>query len=183
MIKLESKRLILKTLNEKHAKIVLDYLSRNEKFFKPWGSEYPEGFFTAAFQKKSLRAIEQQERAGAQYRFFIFKKENENRIIGNISFSEVIKANFLCSFLGYKIDEHENNKGYATEAIARCVRYAFSELKLHRIEANIIPKNLASIRVVEKLGFVNEGLSKKYLKIDGEWQDHYHFALLNDAIE
>lgn len=183
MIKLATERLILKTLNQKHAGIVLDYLTRNEKFFKPWGSEYPDGFFTLNFQKKSLRAIEQQEKAGAQYRFFIFKKDGGNRIIGNVSFSEVIRANFQCCFLGYKIDEHENNNGYATESIGRCVRFAFDDLKLHRIEANIIPKNPASMRVIEKLGFVNEGLSKKYLKIDGEWQDHYHFALLNEAME
>jgi [ribosomal protein S5]-alanine N-acetyltransferase len=58
----------------------------------------------------------------------------------------------------------------------------FQELGLHRIEANIMPKNKRSLRVVEKLGFYNEGLAYKYLKINGKWEDHIHMVLLNDKV-
>jgi ribosomal-protein-alanine N-acetyltransferase len=66
-----------------------------------------------------------------------------------------------------------------TEAVAAVVELAFGPLQLHRVEANIIPRNMPSRRVVEKLGFVNEGLSPKYLKINGVWEDHMHYVVLN----
>jgi ribosomal-protein-alanine N-acetyltransferase len=70
-----------------------------------------------------------------------------------------------------------------TEALERAISFAFEDMRLHRIEANIMPKNARSIRVVEKLGFVNEGLSRKYLKIAGSWEDHIHYVLLNPSEE
>ena len=73
------------------------------------------------------------------------------------------------------------NKGYATQAVAAVVRYAFETLRLHRIEANIMPRNKASRRVAEKCGFREEGASPRYLKINGVWEDHIHMALLNET--
>ncbi len=74
-------------------------------------------------------------------------------------------------------------KGYITEAIKEGIKIIFDEYGLHRIEANIMPRNLASLRVTEKLGFLNEGISKKYIKINGKWEDHIHMVLLNDNID
>lgn len=68
-------------------------------------------------------------------------------------------------------------------SLARVIRYAFDELRLHRIEANIMPRNSASLKMVEKLGFSSEGLARKYLKINGIWEDHIHMVLLNEAVE
>ncbi|EOD01178.1 Ribosomal-protein-S5p-alanine acetyltransferase [Caldisalinibacter kiritimatiensis] len=70
-----------------------------------------------------------------------------------------------------------------TEALKMGIDIAFNELKLHRIEANIMPKNEASLRIVKKLGFYEEGVAKKYLKINGKWEDHIHMVLLNEDIE
>ena len=67
----------------------------------------------------------------------------------------------------------------ATEIL---VKYAFEELHLHRIEGNVMPRNLASIRVLEKNHFVNEGISKHYLKINGIWEDHVHMVRINYAM-
>jgi ribosomal-protein-alanine N-acetyltransferase len=67
-----------------------------------------------------------------------------------------------------------------TEAIRKGIEIVFQECGLHRIEANILPRNLRSLRVAEKLGFVNEGLSRRYLCINGVWEDHIHMALLNE---
>ena len=68
------------------------------------------------------------------------------------------------------------------EAVQKGSDVIFNEMNLHRIEANIMPKNKRSIRVVEKLGFCNEGLSRNYLKICGKWEDHIHMVLLNDKV-
>lgn len=70
-----------------------------------------------------------------------------------------------------------------TEAVEAVVNHAFHELRLHRIEANIMPRNQASLRVVQKLGFQNEGISRKYLQINGKWEDHIHMVLLNEEME
>ena len=70
-----------------------------------------------------------------------------------------------------------------TEAIEAVVDYAFRELRLHRIEANIMPRNAASLAVVRKLGFHEEGLALRYLKINGKWEDHLHMVRLNEDME
>jgi len=67
-----------------------------------------------------------------------------------------------------------------TRALAGAVRFAFDELKLHRVEAACMPNNLASIRVLERNGFQREGLARRYLKINGVWQDHLLYATLAD---
>lgn len=70
-----------------------------------------------------------------------------------------------------------------TEAVNECVRIGFEEIGLHRIEANIMPKNKASLGVVRKCGFREEGLSRKYLKINGIWEDHIHMVKLHETAE
>lgn len=67
------------------------------------------------------------------------------------------------------------------EALQAVIDYAFKQMKLHRIEANIMPANTRSIQLVKSLGFEEEGLAKKYLKINGHWQDHIHYVLLNGS--
>ena len=70
-----------------------------------------------------------------------------------------------------------------TEAVQKIIEFAFQEVKLHRIEGNVMPKNLASRAILKKCNFICEGISKKYLKINGIWEDHLHYVLLNDALE
>ncbi|QEN05259.1 GNAT family N-acetyltransferase [Thiospirochaeta perfilievii] len=107
----------------------------------------------------------------------------EGQLIGQINISNIVYGPFLSCFLGYKLGEKFQGMGYMGEALNKVIDIAFNQYKLHRIEANIIPKNIKSINVVERLNFVNEGLSKKYLKINGQWQDHSHYVLLNNLLE
>jgi len=95
----------------------------------------------------------------------------------------IVRGVFLSCHLGYGLDKDEINKGYMTEALNAVIRFAFDKVKLHRIEANVMPRNKPSIRIVEKLGFKNEGLARKYLKINGKWEDHIHFVVLNKKLE
>ena len=68
-----------------------------------------------------------------------------------------------------------------TQVIAMVTQYAFTERKLHRTEANVMPRNKASLRVLEKNEFQEEGLAKHYLKINGIWEDHIHMVKINTA--
>lgn len=177
----ETDRLCLKVLNSKNAEIVLEYYIRNKQFLKTWEPLREDSFYTLDHQKKLILSDIKGMRSGSMFKVWIFKKDG--KLIGSVSLNNIIRGCFQSCHLGYKLDEGEVNKGYMTEALKAIIEFTFTDLKLHRIEANIIPRNLPSLRVVEKLGFHNEGLAKKYLKINGKWEDHVHMVLLNEAME
>lgn len=178
----ETERLVLKVLDKSQAALVLDYYLRNRYFLEEWESVKEEEFYTMQHQEdlldRELKSIEN----GYSLRLWVFKKENDRRVIGSVAFSNIIRGAFLSCHLGYKSDKEEINKGYITEAVQKGIDIIFNEFGLHRIEANIMPKNKTSFRVVEKLGFYNEGLAYKYLKLNGKWEDHIHMVLLNDNV-
>lgn len=182
-IELETERLILKTLGSSYSKQVLKYYSINKDFFETKMPSYGAGFFTEEYQSEILKKSGKDAESGHSVKFFIFIKQDLNRIIGDISVSNIVKGAFLSCHLGYKLDEKENGKGYASEALKKIIDYSFNELGLHRIEANIMPANTSSIKLASRLGFFNEGLSKKYLRINGKWEDHLHYVLLNKELE
>lgn len=179
---IKTKRLILKTLDENYAAEVLDYYQRNKEFLNEWEASKDEEYFTLNYQSKLLKKQKLKIENGTLFKFWIYKKSS-NQLIGSIAFNNIIRGAFQSCHLGYKLDKDEINQGYMTEALKAAIDYAFKELNLHRIEANIMPKNKASLKVVEKLGFINEGSSKNYLKINGFWEDHIHMVLLNKDLE
>jgi [ribosomal protein S5]-alanine N-acetyltransferase len=178
----ETERLILKVLDKSYSQQVLDYYLRNKYFLEEWEAVKSEEFYTKKYQEEQLdKELAVIENNGA-FRLWLFKKEDESRIIGSVGFNNNVRGAFLSCHLGYKLDKDELNKGYITEAIKKGIDIMFNKFGLHRIEANIMPKNKRSLRVVEKLGFYNEGLAYKYLRINGKWQDHIHMVLLNEKL-
>lgn len=180
----ETPRLILRTLGDSvnEAEMVLDYFKRNSEYFKPWDPLRTDEFYTVDSRKDAL-AWELNAMMELGYlRLWIFKKEDleYKKIIGTIGITNIARGIFFSCKLGYSIDKEEANKGYMTEAVKKSVDIAFNEYGLHRIEATIMPGNKPSLRVVEKLGFVNEGLSRSYQKINGKWEDHVHMVLLDE---
>lgn len=178
----ETDRLILKTLDSASADLVLDYYVRNRFFLEEWEPVKDGDFYTEASLASALDVDSLNMELGSSLRLWIFKKGCEDRIIGSIAFNNIVGGAFLSCFLGYKLDKNEINQGYITEAIQKGIAVMFQEYGLHRIEANIMPKNARSLRVVQKLGFYHEGLAYRYLKINGKWEDHIHMVLLNDAV-
>ncbi|TGE33200.1 GNAT family N-acetyltransferase [Desulfosporosinus sp. Sb-LF] len=184
LLQLETERLVLRLLDENSAGLVLDYYDRNDEFLKEWEALKDREFYTVDYHRETLRKELSKMTDGGAFRVWIFKKENAfSRTIGSIGLNNIIRGAFLSCHLGYKLDTNEINQGYMTEALNKVVEFAFVTLGLHRIEANILPRNVRSMRVVEKLGFYNEGLAKKYLRINGAWEDHIHMVLLNEAME
>lgn len=178
----ETKRLLLKPLDGSSAGPVLEYLVRNREFLNAWEPAKPDEFHTLKYQASLLDKELDIMQSGSMFKRWIIAKQDENRVIGSVSFSNIVYGAFLSCFLGYRLDEHEINKGYMTEAVAKGIEVLFNDFSLHRIEANIMPRNTRSLRVVEKLGFYNEGLAKNYLKINGKWEDHIHMVLLNSKL-
>ncbi len=81
---------------------------------------------------------------------------------------------------GYFLDEPLNGQGLMTEAVAHAVQFAFGEVVLHRIQAAVMPWNMGSIRVLEKVGFRYEGLAEYYLRINDAWQDHNLYSITTE---
>ena len=104
----------------------------------------------------------------------------DGSIIGAISLSQLFRGGFQNAYLGYYVGAQYSGQGLMTEALQLLLRYAFKDLRLHRLEANIQPGNIASIALVKRAGFVLEGYSKRYLKICGRWRDHERWAILAD---
>ncbi|MBL4931920.1 GNAT family N-acetyltransferase [Clostridium paridis] len=178
----ETERLILKVIDKSNAENVIDYYLRNKDFLEEWEPIKNNQFYEKEYQETAIDKELEEIKKGSSFRLWIFKKGEENRIIGSIGFNNIVRGGFLSCFLGYKLDKDEINQGYMTEAIRKGISIMFNEGGLHRIEANIMPKNLPSLRVVEKLGFYSEGLAYKYLRINGKWEDHIHMVLLNEKL-
>jgi [ribosomal protein S5]-alanine N-acetyltransferase len=178
----ETERLILKVLDNTYTQLVLDYYYKNKTFLEQWEPLRNKDFYTKEYHEYQLHNELINIENGNSLRLWIFKKNDNTNVIGSVGFSNIVRGAFLSCHLGYKLDNDEVNKGYMTEAIQKGIDIMFNDFGLHRIEANIMPKNKASLRVVEKLGFYNEGLAYKYLKINGKWEDHIHMVLLNDNV-
>jgi [ribosomal protein S5]-alanine N-acetyltransferase len=98
-------------------------------------------------------------------------------IAGMVNINSIIRGRFQCGSLGYAAFAPTAGQGYMTEGLGLVVRYAFEQLRLHRLEANIQPANHPSLRLVQRLGFRREGYSPELLFIDGAWRDHERWAI------
>ncbi len=102
---------------------------------------------------------------------------NNEHLIGVFNISGIIRGCFQSAYLGYYANHVFAGKGLMSKGLKLVLEKIFLELKLHRIEANIQPTNRASILLVKKNGFIKEGFSQRYLKINNQWSDHFRFAL------
>ena len=101
----------------------------------------------------------------------------DNQIIGVFNLNEIVRGCFQSAYLGFYGSQSYAGKGLMSEALKMILECAFTDLQLHRLEANIQPGNIASSRLVDRNGFQKEGFSPRYLKINGEWRDHERWAI------
>lgn len=177
-----TERLCMTLSHPRLASLVAEYFLRNRSFLRATEPERDEEFFTKSCQRGFLQADVQRFTNGTAVKFWL-SYSGESRIIGMITLSTIVMGAFLSCFVGYRLDKDEINKGLMTEALMKAVDIAFRDIGLHRLEANIMPRNRASLRVAEKAGFINEGISRKYLQINGVWEDHVHMVLLNEEMD
>ena len=113
----------------------------------------------------------------------VIRLREDGRLAGVFNISEIVRRAFQSAYIGYGGIAGLEGQGYMTEGMGLVLDYAFGPLGLHRLEANIQPGNAASIALVRRCGFVREGFSERYLKIDGEWRDHERWAIRNELWE
>lgn len=111
--------------------------------------------------------------------FFIWINE-PRELVGVVNLSEIVHGPFRSAYLGYYAFVPYAGRGLMKDGLAQVITHAFTTMKLHRLEANIQPDNRTSKALVKKLGFRREGLSPRYLKINGRWRDHERWAILSE---
>ena len=158
-----------------------DYVCRNRDFLQPYEPAHPEEYYTVKFWKHLLFAQMTEIEHGRGLYLYIAEAGGADRVIGTISLTNIVMGPFCSAYMGYRLDKDRLNRGYMTQAVSVLTDYAFRDLGLHRVEANVMPRNVRSLRVLEKCGYRPEGLAKAYLQINGVWEDHIHMVRLNDA--
>lgn len=174
---LTGKLCYLRILTADDAEEMVQLLLRNREYWAIFEPKHRDSYFTPAVQREKIRESIYQARENREYSFGIFEPRT-HKLIGHISMYSIKRLPFLSALVGYSIDESYTGRGIATEAVGLIVAFGFEKIQLHRIEAYVSPKNTGSVRVLEKSGFMNEGLLKEFLHINGVWEDHYHYAIL-----
>ena len=162
-------------LSDAEAKLKLEL--DNREFFQAYSPIHEESFYTLEVQRQLIEEGENKWKEDSRYSFGIFLKETDE-LIGHISLSHIARGPVQSCLLGYSLDQQQNGKGYMTEAVKLAVDFAFRELKFHRIEAGVMPRNKGSLRVLEKAGFHKEGIAVENVMINGKWEDHQMMAII-----
>jgi len=124
-----------------------------------------------------VRAMQTEARAGRQLPFAI---DFEGEFVGQLTVNNITRGSGQFASIGYWIDEQYAGRGLTTRAVAMAIDHCFFVLRLHRVEVAIRPENVASLRVVEKLGINEYGYAPRFLHIDGDWRDHRLFAITRE---
>lgn len=174
-------RLTMSILDESAAGDVLDFYLENPEFEK-YEPERAFNFYTNEHMASTLKFERDVIRKKLGLRFWIFESDSPYKIIGTVSFQNVMRNVYRSCQLGYKIHKDYQRQGYATEAVTFACRKVFKELDIHRIEAYTMPENQPSVRLLEKVGFTREGIARDKAQVNGIWQDHLVFSLLETDI-
>jgi [ribosomal protein S5]-alanine N-acetyltransferase len=150
---------------------------RSRAFLMPWEPTWPGDDLTRTSFRRRLRRNLQEMSNDEAYPFLIFREPDE-RLVGGLTLGQVKRGVAQSATLGYWMGVPYAGKGLMSRAVKAITSHAFTSLRLHRIEAACLPHNDASIRLLERAGFKREGLARAYLRINGLWQDHLLYALL-----
>lgn len=154
---------------------------QSRPFLIPWEPSWNDDDLTKSAFRHRVKCAQDETSEGTGYPFFIFRN-NDRQLVGGITLANIRCGVAQNGMIGYWSGAAHAGKGYMTEALSLVISFSFEQLRLHRIEAACIPHNVRSVRLLEKAGFQREGLLRSYLKINGFWQDHLLFALLEGDI-
>lgn len=150
----------------------------NRGWLRKWEATSPHG--PSEFDTRySIRSLQGGARAGHGLPFAI---EYRGAFAGQLNVSGITHGSLASATIGYWVSERFAGKAITPTAVALATDHCFFQLALHRMEICIRPENVASLRVVDKLGFRYEGLRRRFIHIDGEWRDHFCFALVVEEV-
>lgn len=148
-------------------------------FLRPWEPRWSHDELDREAWRQRVRRYRSDYAAGNAIAFLIFERSGKH-LLGGITLGNIRHGVSQSAQIGYWMGERHAGKGLMQDAIAALLEHAFSTMKLHRVEAACIPGNARSVRVLEKAGFKREGVLRSYLRINGNWEDHVLYALIED---
>jgi ribosomal-protein-alanine N-acetyltransferase len=161
---------------------IIRYYGTNRVHLQPFSPTFAPDFLDEAMWHEQVRIRTREHTAGESFRAFLFAREAPGRIVGNLNLTQVHRGALQSCVLGYNLARDEQGKGYMTEAVKGAVGFAFGTWRLHRVNANHMPRNERSAAVLRRSGFRVEGLAPAYLLINGRWEDHVLTAIVNPAL-
>ena len=148
-------------------------------YLTPWEPIWPSDDLTRSGFRRRLRRYAEDAAADRTYPFLVFRESDET-LLGGVTLANVRRGIVQAGTIGYWVGLPYAAQGVMTAALRVLLPTLFGELNLHRIEAACIPTNTPSVRVLEKCGFTREGLARRYLCINGVWQDHLLYGMLHE---
>lgn len=168
----------LRLVKNRDARVLQDELLWNRRWLERWEATSPEGAVSLDM-RAGIKRLLQQYRDGQGVPFVM---EHGGDVAGQLNVWGISRGSLSTATIGYWVSERFAGQGITPTCVAMATDICFNELRLHRMEICIRPENVASLRIVEKLGFRYEGLRRRYIHIDGDWRDHYCFALTTEDV-
>ncbi len=168
----------IRPIRLRDARVLERELLENRGWLRKWEATNPHGPMSFDV-RSSIRSLQGNSRAGLGLPFAI---EHDGEFAGQLNVSGLTYGSLSSATIGYWVSERFAGLGVTPTAVALASDYAFFQVGLHRLEICIRPENAPSLRVVEKLGFRYEGLRRRYIHINGDWRDHFCFALVAEEV-
>lgn len=168
----------IRLVRPRDAKTLQTELEQNRSWLRQWEATSPDGPVSLDMRSGVRRSL-QQYRDGSGVPFVM---EYDGEVAGQLNVWGIARGSLSSATIGYWVSERFAGRGITPTSVALATDVCFEDLRLHRMEICIRPENAKSLRVVEKLGFRYEGLRRRYIHIDGDWRDHYAFALVRDEV-
>jgi ribosomal-protein-alanine N-acetyltransferase len=177
--RIATERLVLRPPRTSDVPELRRALRTNEAHLRPWSVAPAPGEDPASLTSVSRAVLRHRRewKRGQSFVLFVTPREDEARIIGRVALGGILRGAFQNAYLGYWIDGERQGHGLMTEAVCAATTFAFGAGGLHRVQAAVMPRNKASLRVMEKSGYRREGSAARYLCIAGTWEDHVLFAV------
>lgn len=169
----------LRIIRTKDAKTIERLVLGNREWLRPWEATNPHGPISFDFRSQIRALLRQLESSDGMPFVILYQGE----IVGQLNVANILHGSVSSCVIGYWIAPEVAGLGITPTAVALAMDYMFNAVGLHRVEIDIRPENGASIRVVQKLGLRYEGLKKNYIHINGDWRDHYVFALTYEEVK
>jgi [ribosomal protein S5]-alanine N-acetyltransferase len=171
-------RTTIRPIRLRDARALERELIENRTWLRKWEATSPHGPVNFDV-RASIRSLQQNARAGLGIPFVI---EVDGELAGQLNVSSISYGSLSSATIGYWVSERFAGRNATPTAVALATDHCFFTLGLHRMEICIRPENGPSLRVVEKLGLRYEGLRRRYIHINGDWRDHFCFAVTVEEV-
>jgi [ribosomal protein S5]-alanine N-acetyltransferase len=178
---IHTERVLLRTPQMADYPAWAELRAQSREFLTPWEPLWASDELSRASFRRRIRHYLRDLREDMGYALFIFAAPT-GKLVGGLTLCNVRRGVTQACTLGYWIGAPYARQGYMTAAVHAVIPFVFDSLELHRLEAACLLANTASIRLLEKTGFAHEGLARRYLRINGVWQDHLLYGLLDTDV-